>query len=285
MRRLPAAIAVFLCAAFVLTALPAQYARADLIYDDYFTMMPDAGSSSYYRIYPAATSPAPAYGAQIYNDTYFQQISYSNYASYRIGCSDFSNDSYDGYPGQAEMPANATINEIWVCIVFVGNRPPLTWEITANGTTTNSGYIAGGYGMARWDVTSLRDWDEEMMTNSSTTIGAILYTTPGITYTIDYLGYWFIEWEGWSGWEESEPDPPDEEGGAGANLNYTYVYNVTGLIGVFGLVGFAGMIAIPAGAMAIYRNDPGVGRVNLFVKMLILWVFCLSMFMLAVNGS
>ena len=58
-----------------------------------------------------------------------------------------------------------------------------------------------------------------------------------------------------------------------------FIFQDGGIIGVLGLVGFVGCIAIPAGAIALYRSDPSQGKINLFVKMLVLWFFCLTMVM------
>ena len=86
------------------------------------------------------------------------------------------------------------------------------------------------------------------------------------------------------GSEEPLPDP-SEEGGGGAELDYDLIYSADGITGILGFVGLIGMIAVPAFGVFVYRANQGEGKMNIFIKMLVLFMFCLTCFMVSVSGA
>ena len=256
--------------------------------EQYITYFPGAQASNFYRSSPVPTAPETAYEVQELLDSYHLTIDYPSDAVYVLLTEDFKNYSCEYGPYQESMiPENATIDEVWAIAYFSLYTPNMSFRVTVNGTTHSQYFPAAGDGPVLWNVTGYDNWNHTLLTSANTRFILYMWTDGGIYYHIDYLGFWKIKWTGWPGeGGEGEGDQEDEDppSGDGADLDYDIIYG-DGLVGVMGLIGFCGMIAVPAGSIVIYRNDPSVGRINLFVKMLILWVFCLSLFMLSVNSG
>lgn len=277
--------AALVLSAFTLTAMNTS---AELV--EWYSAYPSAEYATYEKFDDYTSyGPYSTNGPRWVNDsTYLNIHGSSNPMYYEVITWDFNNDSYyyDGTDYEVNFlpPDGAEITFIDVVADFYGTQPPecyLAFTVNGGSTWTYSDPFPS-YWSLHWRVTDLYDWDDDAINNTNTRV-ALLVTTEYLNlYRLDYLG-WYIGWMA----EESGPwSPPDyDTDWGGADLDFNIIYNVGGILGVMGLIGFVGLIAIPAGAIVLYRNDPGQGRINLFIKMVVMWMFCLTMVMVNFAGS
>ena len=267
--------------ALVISAFPRQ-TIGDVIEGTYSTMMPSANDSSFYRSSPDPTDPQNSYAIEVAEDSYLEKLYYTDDSIYVAQCSNFSNESGPYWAEEyATMPEDAEVLKVWLYAHFTYYRPDLSFRITANGST-DSLYVAGGIGGCYWNVTSLRDWDHDMLFNESTKVIILTYCDAGVSYFLGYVGYWFIQWYGYYDEEAEEGGEGDGGGDGGYEFEYDVIYTAEGLIGVLGLVGLIGMVGTPALGVWVMRNSDE-GRINIFVKMLAMFMIFLTFFMVSVS--
>lgn len=271
--------------------LPARVS-ADISY--YVTCLPSANNATYeYHYGKLHYGPVPSSGIWIANDGYYQDI-YTPYAGvlFTLNTDDYTKEDWvdpeiDGYVNYLP-PDGSNISAVWVIAAFQLRNPQMTLSYSidggdnwnTSGTYGESSYIVN----IAWNVTSLETWTPALVNSTDFMVKCSMYPTNMIHYYVDYLGV-RVHWDvGEAGGAEDPPDDP-ESGEGGWDFSYDFIMEDGGIIGVLGLVGFIGLIVIPAGAIAIYRNDHGDGRISLFVKMLVLWVFCLTMVLLTFEGG
>ena len=258
---------------------------ADYEYGYFETRGPSANNSSFYRAYPFPIAPVAAYGAQVVLDGLSQKIQYTHDSLYSLECSDFSNESFPGASeyGWVTMPENATIFEVWVIAEFTANRPEMTIYLdTGEQEAYNTTYVSSGYLSAYWNVTSLQDWDHDLLTDFETRIFFDAWTDAQVPYYCSYLGFWKIVWQGWFEGEAEEDPPEDDHDEGGYDIGYDIGW--TNIPGVLGFMGFIGMIAVPAFGVWVARNGESESNIVLTVKILGAWTFCFAMFMYAIAG-
>lgn len=265
----------------------------------WLTAGPSASNSSYEWYYGHYHSPeveAPEIEVD-YDTDWFDLYPIVASSCHVFETNDFThNDTWEDH-GESEdytivgyMPhEDATVLSVSIVARFVFYRPALTLAFsTNNGSSwTTSGSYPASYspflGVLFWNVTSLATWTPALLNNTELCARATTYPTELIHYYLDYLGYWIIwggEYEGGGGGGEGE----GEDEGYGPFDTDAY-FSVGNIVGLLGLVGFIGLIAIPAGAIIIYRNDPGQGLINMFIKMLAIFMFCLTLFMYSITAD
>lgn len=281
-----------------LAAVPMN-AKAETYY--YVTSFPSANNSTYqYNYGKLQYGPVPCTGITKASDTYKQvvQAPYSG-VLYTMTSNDYTradwvDPEWGGYVGTLP-PDGANISAVWVVALFTYQYPDLYLHYSIDGgdTYNTSDVIESDiytwqlpYTAVMWNVTSLETWTPALVNNTDLFVKLTMTPPYGVYYSIDYLGIrltWSIDEEEGEGSEDPPDDPESGEGGW--NFTYDFIMLDGGLVGVLGLVGFIGIIAIPAGAIVIYRNDPGEGRINLFIKMLAMWMFCLTLVMVNFSGA
>ena len=138
-----------------------------------------------------------------------------------------------------------------------------------------------------WNVTALAAWNYTMLSSDELWVKAKFSPVTGINYYLDYLGF-VISWNDFISTGGSEDPLPDPSGGGedgGMDLDYDFLYSAEGIVGLLGFIGMIGMIAVPALGVFVYRANQGEGKMNIFVKMLVLFMFCLTLFMVSINGA
>lgn len=267
----------------------------------YGTTHASAYNSSYWRVYPHyATTPVSLYEAQISNDTYTEDLYTSATYSY-VETNDFTNptyfydpdDTYIGGRAVDTMPPDngtATIDYVWISVRFTTAIPPCYLYFSPDDKSTwyTSSYLTGKSNSYYWQVTSEITWNATILNSNELWVKMKASPVSGVHYYIDYLGIsvrWHADYlldDGYGIPIEDPPEEPapDEEGGA--DLDYDIIYSAEGIIGVLGMVGFIGMIAVPALAVYLVKNSDE-GKMNIFIKMLALFMFCLTFFMVSVN--
>ena len=270
----------------------------------YGTTNASAYNSSYWRTYARySTSPVSLYEAQVSNDTYTEDLYTTASLSY-VETNDFTNPTYyfdptdmfiGGRPMDIMPPDNgtATVDYVWVSVRFVGAIPPCYLYFSPNDKSTwhTSSYLTGKGSTYYWDVTSVITWNATVLNSNELWAKMKAYPVSGIHYYIDYIGIsvrWHADYlidDGYGIPIEDPPDEPipDEEGGA--QLDYDLIYSADGITGILGFVGLIGMIAVPAFGVFVYRANQGEGKMNIFIKMLVLFMFCLTCFMVSVSGA
>ncbi len=211
----------------------------------------------------------------VYADTFTDTASWTNYwnASWTVAW----------FP-----PANSTIYKVYIVAEFSnGSYMPNLWlEYATDGLTfDNKAWFYGNedwdptfipyYNNTKlWDVTSLQTWDNDTFLSPNFIVRMQAYPIPGFNYYLDYLGL-IVYWEGagggeWGGVEGDEPVPWDPD--------FNIIYTEEGFILVLGVIGFIGMISVPPVTILYYRVAEG-DRISAFVKALVAFVFCLTLFM------
>lgn len=256
---------------------------------------PPAYNCSYWTVYPRySTGVTEVEGPKVNNDLVTQDL-YGSTGVYKwVKTNDFtdigswvdpeSNSSYIE-PVAWMPPSDATITSVLVSASFTNYRPDMVLSFSVNNGSswTSSSIISGStepfMGQWSWNVTTLATWTPALL--NSTDVWARMKASPvtGFHYYLDYLGfvvYWWAEREG-GGSGGGTGDP-----GTSESRDYSFVYTADGLIGIIGIIGFCGMIAIPALGIWTYRHNQGEGRLSIFVKMLVLFMFCLTCFMASI---
>ena len=186
-------------------------------------------------------------------------------------------------------PANATIYKVYIVAEFVNasHTPNLFLEYAIDGLTfAHSGMFYGdelggtNNTTKAWDVTSRETWGNDTFLAWDFTVRMQAFPVPGVNYYLDYLGL-IVVWEGagggsWGGVTGDEPTPWDP--------SFDIIYIEGGLILVLGAIGFVGMIAVPPVTLMYYRMAEG-DRISAFVKALVAFVFCLTLFMVWVTAG
>ena len=186
-------------------------------------------------------------------------------------------------------PANNTIYKVYIVAEFTNgsHTPNLFLEYATDGTTfAHSGMFYGdelgdtNNTTKVWDVTSRESWGNDTFLSWDFVVRMQAFPAVGVNYYLDYLGL-IVVWEGagggsWGGVTGDEPIPWDPD--------FDIIYIEGGLILVLGAIGFVGMIAVPPVTLMYYRMAEG-DRISAFVKALVAFVFCLTLFMVWVTAG
>lgn len=270
-----------------------ETAKADNFY--YSSWLPSSSNSTYWTVYPKYVGSATSeYEVQVAYSSVLDLYTSSSGLLRYVETNDFNNTDYNDLNESDEMVwfmpvSNATITSVSVVALFFWQYPETVLYYSVDDKSswgTSSTYSAGGGGMApygavTWNVTSLEAWTPAMLNSTDTWAKAKFSPTAGQHYYLDYLGFivtWYYDVPGGS--EDPVEAPESEEGGA--DFGYDIIYSAEGIIGVLGMVGFIGMIAVPALAVYLVKNSDE-GRMAIFIKMLALFMFCLTFFMVSVN--
>ena len=245
----------------------------------YYTYRPSSNNSTFYRLFQ---TPGAAYGAQVAWDGYSLDFSHTSDDIYWLETSDFNNSLWYG---EDELgiygdlpPDNATITSVSLIAEFVTHQPFLTFYFYGPSGLNFDQHFDEGYGTLIWNMTGLMTWTPQILSNVSATAALLMNTEGNIDYTISYLGFDIIQWEGWSE-NPPAPDPPTDDGD-GWDPGYDIVY--TNIPGLLGLIGFMGLIAVPAAGIWVARNGKSESHIELFVKILAAWFFCFALVLYAV---
>ena len=188
----------------------------------------------------------------------------------------------DGYLGT--MPPLG-VDITWVMVTLYGlNQYPdtyLKYEVEGGGANTSSNFNGYNYYM-NWDITSLEDWTPEMFQGTNFTVQAWVYPEYNTPIYIDYIGV-SIAYRSEDEIEEGEEGDPEENEYGGADVGWDIIYG-EGLIGTLGFVGLIGMIAVPGLAVYVHRHGDQ-GNIQLFVSMLMIFMFCLTLFLYSINAG
>lgn len=219
---------------------------------------------------------------------------------------DFTNDGAwvpmpndTAFTSVGHMPVpGANILSVSVHALFAGTFPESTYfpemylQVSLNNKSSwsSSSLIAGGIVpatgySASWNVTGLTTWTPELL--NSTYIWAQLraYPLEGYDYLLDYLGFivlWSAEVEGGgTGWI---PGTDPEEDSGSWEPNYWFITDEGGIIGILGFIGMIGMIGVPAYAVIMWKRGDE-DKMSVFVKTLVVFMFCFAMFLAALTGT
>lgn len=254
---------------------------------------PSANNSTYWTVYPKYSgSVTTAYGAQCAVDSYTQDLYTGSTSIIKyVETNDFTNPDWfgeetseDGY-SQWMPPANATITSVNVVMYFTSSRPVthLYCSVNDKGSWHDSGPISSGLGLYVWNVTALESWTSAMLNSTDTWVKLKAWPSAGSHYYLDYLGFVVYFLAPYGGGDPIPEEP--EEGPEDSGADYTVDMFLTGegIIASLGIVGLIGMIATPALAVFVYRNNQGEGKMNIFVKMLVLFMLFLTFFMVSLG--
>jgi hypothetical protein len=285
---IPISVLAFVVVAAGFLTLP-NASAADVAY---YSAYPSANNATYEKWVGAAHyGPYPSSGTKVYNDSSYQDIYSSDIETYyKIIAWDFNNDDYEfvgtEYQVNVLPPTGATILDVKIVAKFSAytTHPTVRMAYSLNsGSTWNTSSVYYSYQSVTWDVDSLEDWTPENINTTTTMIRMEVYPDALYThYYVDYIG-WYISFLGAEGGPYDPGTGPGEDDDSGADIGLDLIYSGEGIIGLLGAVGFVGMIAVPAFAIYAYRNSPDETRIGLFVKMLVLFMFCLTMFMVSVS--
>lgn len=274
-------------------------AAAEITY--FYTAAPTAYNGTTWTQYPRySTTHIDTDSIKAFNDGSSQTISISTSGIYKWAMTnDFTNteDWYvetEGDPYWTTVshmpPDNATIEQVYVVVVFETYRPDSYMYLSTNNGTSyqNSGLLTGSlspyYGTRLWDVTDLVDWTPALLNSTWVWLEIKMVPLVGTTYYLDYLGFevfWYGDYEGGGageGWIPTEDDldvipEPD----------YRVIYDAEGIIGIMGFVGLIGMVATPAIMVYANRQNQGDGKMNLFIKGVCMFMFFLTFFMVSLG--
>lgn len=273
-----------------------MYVPGEALAEDgvHYTWMPSSYTSYYWKSGYVASS---SYGIQVYGDAYKQSVN-SPYTGFTVYAetNNFTNPTYYFEtevitPLSYLPPDNATVNAVWLTAQFTTTCPlQLQFRLSTDNKASwdfSAIYYSYPIGSIYWNVTSLYAWTPAMLNTTDLWVRAAMITDTGITHYLDYLGI-IVFWDGWADEEaEYEPPPPEpiENETGGSQLDYDFIYSAEGIIGIMGFIGLIGMIAVPALGVVVYRNNQGEGKMAIFIKMLVLFMFCLTCFMVSVSGA
>lgn len=270
-----------------------------------WTQYPSAFNSSTWTVYPkSSTTPVASHAIEVWNDSssfdfYTASTGLIKYAR----TNDFSDiDNWTGTPSTEYSthwgwmpPENATITGVFVVANFYESCPRMQFAVSTNNASSwsSSAIISEDFdyyaewGTWSWNITSLLAWTPAMLNSTSLWAQLKVWPTASTHYYLDYLGFSVWWWDdsglGGSGVDDGITPTPEDEGGLPSDIDYSFIYDAGGIIGIMGVIGFIGMIAAPA--IGVYVAKQGTeSKMALFVKMLALWMFCMTMFMVAVNA-
>ena len=295
-------IAILVSTLFILAALM-TFTSTDVSAGDtyYITYYPSSNNASYWTVYPKfASSHADTTAPCTHADLDLLDLYSSTTATKYVTTNDFTNTTWNvtGWTGGlipyyyviGWMPnESATLLSVNIIAIFYSSVPQLqlSYSLDNESTyTTSSVFAASGGGIApyysqAWNVTSLSDWGVADL--NSTDIFVKLKATPvvGTHYYLEYLGFYLT----WTSDEFSETAPPTEDPGGETpdELDYGIIYTAEGIIGIMGLVGLIGMVATPAIMVYANRQNQGDGKMNLFIKGLVMFMFFLTFFMVSLG--
>ena len=194
---------------------------------------------------------------------------------YTFKTSNFT-DGFTGFMPPEDANITGVVIEAFGPMVF----PPTTFSYALEGEDAyNTSSVLEDYQYnIGWDVSYLENWTWDIFVGNDFWVKAQLQPDGLTHYYLDYVGLsiWYTMEDEYEGGTEEDPISYD-----GSEVDYGLIYG-DGLIGTLGFIGLIGMIAVPGLAVYIYRNG-NEGNVNLFVKMLALFMFCLTMFMYSIN--
>ena len=257
---------------------------------EWYSAYPSANYGQYTKYYNYQTyGPYSTTPPTIYNDSAYLSIyGYDSATFYEVITWDFTNEEYEYNGTDYEInylpPDGAEITEVYVVARWYNHHPEcyMGYSLDEGATWTYSD-IYVSYRQTSWRVTDLYDWDDEDINTTDTRIGIWVNPLYGNNYLLDYLG-WYIGWMA----EESGPwTPPDFDTGewGGADFGYDLIYTGEGIIALLGLVGFIGLIGLPAFAYWSWKNGAESSKIGLFVKMLVVAMFLLTMVMVSISGT
>lgn len=256
----------------------------------WFSYWPSAYNSTFWQVYPKyITGVVTCYPAQIDDSVTKDLHSTATYAY--VETNDFTNPTWYGpeplpeYASGDPCPNNGTATIVAVLIYanFMTWHPEITLYFSVNDKASwSAGYsVSAGYGEVGWNVTALIAWTPEIMNSDDTWIRLRAQDMSSSNYYLDYLGFLYSYTVPWGG-GYIPPDPPDPEDEDGPS----WTYNLTGggVVGVMGVVGLCGMVGVPAWAVLAWRNGQDT-RVGVFVKALVMGMFCFAMFWVSLVGG
>jgi len=281
-----------------LMLIPAP-AAAEITY--FYTAAPTAYNGTTWTVYPRySTSAVDTDSVKAFNDESYHTVYTSTSGIYKWAkTNDFTNtgDWYvdtEGDPFWTTVshmpPDDATIEQVYVVIVFEAYRPDTTLYFSTDDdySYNNSGVLSGSmspyYGTRLWDVTALADWTPALLNSTDVWLKAKMTPTLGVNYYLDYLGFevfWSGDYVGGGGGEDWVPGEEDLPGPP--PLDYSIIYDAEGIIGIMGFVGLIGMVATPAIMVYANRQNQGDGKMNLFIKGLVMFMFFLTFFMVSLG--
>lgn len=274
-----------------------NHAKADITY--WSTAAPVSHNSTrdiYYGHYHADLGDIPE--AQVINDgnkvDLYGPVAYTNV----ITTHDYTNLSEWVDPGESSYrepvgfmpPGDATVTAVFVYVVFTQYRPSmnLAFSINNGSSYTESSTFAESrelfMGALTWNVTSYTDWTPELLNSTDLLAKGYFYPVAYTHYYLDYLGF-VVYWEGdYAGGGDLGGDPDEEEYDTGPSYSFDQIMSEEGVIAISGLVGLIGMVMTPTIGIYIYRHgNEETG--SLFIKMLVLFMFCLTFFMVSISGA
>jgi len=292
-------IAIMFILVGLVTMLPTGVTAAEYTY--WSSASPPSYNCSYWTVYPHYSSTVTEVeGPKVSGDAVTQDLYGTTGVSKWVKTNDFtdtgswvdpgSNSSYIEPVGW--MPfANATITAVYLSAQFTNYRPDmqLSFSVNDEASWTTSSTITGStspfMGDWNWNITTLATWTPELL--NSTDLWARMKASPvtGLHYYLDYLGfvvYWWAELEGGGSGGEGVEELPGTD--TDFDIDYNIIYSGEGIIGILGFVGFIGMIGVPALTIYLFRKSDE-GRMATFIKMLVLFMFCLTCFMVSVSGA
>lgn len=179
----------------------------------------------------------------------------------------------EGNPDWEANTSDATILRVGMYAVFVGSSSPwgyLSFSNDSGSSWRQGAYNAEGTGLLYNNITSWEDWTPELLRDPGLSIKLDTAIPHAYSYTMDYLGlvvYWQVE-------DPNEPSEWEDSGGLSA----------LSIVDMMGVTGFIGMIAVPPMTILAWRagND---SRMAIFIKMLCLFMFCVTLFLVSVIGG
>ena len=185
---------------------------------------------------------------------------------------------YSGYMPPSGANITAVIIHTYGLCVWPATR--LSYALEGDDAYNTSDTFEDYHYEVGWEVTALEDWTAETFWGSDFWVAAQIEPDMAVPYYIDYVGLsiWYTTEDEYEGGSDEDPFSYD-----GSEVDYGIIYG-DGLIGTLGFIGLIGMIAVPGLAIYIHRVS-NEGNIELFVKMLALFMFCLTMFMYSINVS
>ena len=256
------------------------------------TVCPSASNSTYEWYYGHYHStPVEATEVEVDLDSDYWDL----YATVASSChvfetNDFTNNDTWLDHGESEYytpvgympPTDATIISVNVMVRFTTYRPMLQLSFsTNNGSSwTTSGTYAESanpyLGIIQWNVTNLVSWTPALLNSTDLCARLTTYPTELTHYYLDYLGYWILWGGDYAGGGDGGQDDDSEEGSG--TLDTEAYFSVDNILGIMGLVGLVGAIAAAPLGVYLYKHSREEGVV-IVIKMLVLFMFCVTLFM------
>ncbi len=267
----------------------------------YWSYLPSANNATLEKVYKRYTyGPVVENGIRIKNDSDYLVIHETTvaegYPLITLTSDDFTEDTWYAYADPvpdgivSTMPwDNGTVTIIDVRIQITISYPnpafSVTYSLDGGSTWGTPISIAAGvfWGSYLLEVTDEEVWTPAMLNSTDLMVEMVIYPTEDVYYGIDYLG-WFVKWSvPYSGGSSSsafgEWDRTDEATSPG----WDFITTEHGIVSLLGLFGLVGMVAAPALGIFAYRANPDEGKMRMFIKMLVLFMFCLTAFMYSIT--